>query len=272
MTYNTLYGQSPTQYQPVSGSVSALFHPGFAGTNVQEVRALNAGHSATTVLPTYSVAGWSAPVSPTYPVTGLSAPVSSVYSPGFAGTNVQEVRALNAGYPAPAIHQQAYGVGQAPVSVNPAFTSTITGPSAVNSIFSPGFAGTDVNEVRARNAGAINVAPLSTNLSMAGGVAGGINSIFSPGFAGTNIQEVRALNAGYPAPAAVQQPLTTGYAATGVTPGYPSGMGAGSINAIFQPGFAGTNAQEVRSDYAPSQQSAAPYGVGYTHAVPYRTI
>ncbi|MBO8163678.1 MAG: hypothetical protein H0Z34_08215 [Brevibacillus sp.] len=265
MTYATMNLQQPQaqpQMQAFAGPASAIFQPGFAGTNVQEVRALNAGQPAPS-----AAAG-------TYAAQGTAgSSINAVFQPGFAGTNVQEVRALNAGQPAPAIagpygqsYQQAYPQAyQAMNQAQPfggAQMSTFSG--GAGSIFQPGFAGTDIQEVRARNAGTYQ--PLSA-------MAGGITSVFHPGFAGTNVQEVRALNAGYPAPAAAGQSYAN--AAPQYTPSFgvqqmntaqlhqqpfaPS-LANPAANAIFQPGFANTNVQEVRSDYALSQQNTQqPY-------------
>ncbi|MDA5110756.1 hypothetical protein O3V59_20650, partial [Brevibacillus thermoruber] len=74
-------------------------------------------------------------------------------------------------------------------------------------VFQPGFAGTNVQEVRQQNQGGYSA-------SLGGGYAqqaqpqqsfgqlfgGGAQAVFQPGFAGTNVQEVRALNAGQYAP------------------------------------------------------------------------
>jgi hypothetical protein len=186
----------------------------------------------------------------------VSGPVNAVFQPGFAGTDVQEVRALNAGYAAPAV-SGTLGMSHAPVASLPSVSPVYGVGAPISAIFSPGFAGTDPQEVRARNAG--------TYQSYSGPV--GMNSVFSPGFAGTNVQEVRALNAGYSAPSMatgalgtgyINQPLSTPY--SGMTAGIPGG-----INAIFQPGFAGTNPQEVRAwnaGYAPSAVSPAA-GIPY---------
>ncbi|TGU73594.1 hypothetical protein EN829_064820, partial [Mesorhizobium sp. M00.F.Ca.ET.186.01.1.1] len=105
----------------------------------------------------------------------------------------------------------------------------------------------------------------------AGGGTGQGQSIFSPGFAGTNAQEVRQLNHSYQAPQAqgYNQQQAYGQQQQGygqnqalqsimhqsggyipAQPAYQQSYGAG-INSIFSPGFAGTNAQEVRQQNQP---------------------
>ena len=261
MTYNNIYGQNQFQsYVPVSGPANAVFQPGFAGTNPQEVR-----HD-------YLQSQQSPAVSSTYAAGVYGTPANSIFSPGFAGTNVQEVRALNQGYGAPAVNQQAYGIGYNPVGMTqslgytPQFASV--GVPSANAVFQPGFAGTNVQEVRARNASA---GAYGGGYGFTGGFSGGVaNSVFQPGFAGTNVQEVRALNQGYGAPAANHQPYGAEYT-FGMNTGYSQFSGPATTNSIFQPGFAGTNVQGVRQDYAQSQQTA-PYNVGYAANNPFVTF
>ncbi|NGQ94883.1 hypothetical protein G3578_06755 [Brevibacillus sp. SYP-B805] len=170
-----------------------------------------------------------------------SGPVSAIFQPGFAGTDVQEVRALNAGYATPAL-SGGLGVSHAPIASAPSPVGYqphvgIGGP--ISSIYSPGFVGTDVQEVRARN--------LGTYAPYAGVGGAGVSQIFSPGFAGTNPQEVRGLQPGYPAPATVPSPPAASFVSQGAPyAGQAAGI-PGSVNAIFHPGFAGTNVQEVRA-------------------------
>ncbi|MGO0059696.1 hypothetical protein ACTID9_06750 [Brevibacillus fluminis] len=221
------FAQSQMSYQPVSalGSANAIFQPGFAGTNVQEVRQLNSGYAAPALSTGYTATygtGLSGNI-------GLGTPVQAIFQPGFANTNVQEVRHLNqGGY----LQQQglgAYGTGihagmqtgmQAGMQA-PSF------PATAQAIFQPGFAGTDVNEVRARNAGG--------------------------GFIGQN-----AFAAMHAIPS--QGMNTQAY--------MPVQSFGNTAQAIFQPGFAGTNVAEVRQDYALAQNTQ-PQPQPY---VPYRTF
>ncbi len=279
MTYQNIQTtpQQPSalpQYQPVTGAAQSVFQPGFAGTNVQEVRALNAGYPASAAFGPYSGQAYAAQQQqqPTaYGTTqALGGSASAIFQPGFAGTNAQEVR-------------QDYALSQQstiPAYGNPYQTGAIGAPvsaAPVSAIFQPGFAGTNVQQVRQEYApsqqGAIPhpayAAPTATGMTA--------GSIFQPGFAGTNVQEVRALNAGYPVPAAFgpysgqayatqQQPTAAQQQPTGS--GTSQALG-GSASAIFQPGFAGTNVQEVRQDYTLSQQSAQP---PYGYAAPGRPV
>lgn len=190
MTYYQTQQPYQAPYAPFSGSAASIFTPGFAGTNAQEVRQLNAGYTQQPMQATY----------------GYGTPIQAIFQPGFAGTNVQEVRALNSGQPAPAVSQLPYagtplstmGYTQAPQQAY-----LPSGFGAASAIFQPGFAGTDAQEVRARN----------TNPYLSQGYQGyssNVNSIFSPNFANTNVQEVRALNAGQPVPAQAHHPYSQG--------------------------------------------------------------
>ncbi|WNC16214.1 hypothetical protein [Brevibacillus brevis] len=223
MTYNNIM---QSQFQPqmsgAFGQAGAIFQPGFAGTNAQEVQQLNHGGQATQA--TYGSFG------------GGFGGAQAVFQPGFAGTNVQEVRQLNSGFASPqqfgsqqsnlnSFQQyQPFGYTSAQSTYQPAF-----GASA-SSVFSPGFAGTNVQEVQARNqAGYTGQSGFAGNAGFSAQQGG---SIFSPGFAGTNVQEVQARNqAGY-----------TGLSGFAGNAGFSAQQGG----SIFSPGFAGTNTQEVR--------------------------
>lgn len=207
--------QSQMSYQPVSamGTAGSIFQPGFAGTNVQEVRQLNSGYAAPS--PAYN-STYGTGVSGNI---GYGTPIQSIFQPGFAGTNVQEVRQLNSGgYATPSIPSM-YSVGNVGMA-------TTAYPATVQSIFQPGFSGTDVNEVRARNAG-------STYMG---------------------------------------QPLPSAYTPLHAVPSYgmnqtysPVQSYGNQATSVFQPGFAGTNVAEVRHDYAlaqnpqPQPQPYTPY-------------
>lgn len=266
---NIMQSQQP-HISGAMGSAGAMLQPGYAGTNVHEVQHWNhGGHAQSIGTPTYGMSYG----------TGNGG-AQSIFSPGFAGTNSQEVRQQNSGYSQPQqygygqnhalgymqnqssgyMQSQPYQYGQAQPSYQQA---SYGGPSG--SIFSPGFAGTNVQEVQARNHTGYNSSLGQAGYSNQTGnqpAMGG--SIFSPGFAGTNVQEVRQLNQGGYAPAPI---MSTGYnmqaqqmqqQAQGQNqhsiPAYQNqnhlGMGAQSV---FSPGFAGTNAQEVRQLNAPGQ-------------------
>ncbi|ATO50241.1 hypothetical protein P4V86_20330 [Brevibacillus laterosporus] len=302
MTYNQNYNASA--YNQISGPASSIFNPNFAGTNVQEVKALN-----NSFYPTNQ--SFSQVSNPAFGTQSGFGSANSVYNPGFAGTDVQEVRALNAGQPAPTLANQAYGQFSSYGNQN---YGTQGGYAGANSVFQPGFAGTNVQEVRALNAGqptpgVANLANLAYGQFSSGnqnyGVQGGYtgaNSVFQPGFAGTNTQEVRqlnathagtalsqglnsninsvfnqgfagtnanevqALNAGYSLPAVAQQPYQSYTPQTQSyqfqTPSYSSPVSYAGANSVFQPGFAGTNVQEVRQLNASLPASAVTQSMG----------
>ncbi|AKF92563.1 hypothetical protein J5TS2_19100 [Brevibacillus halotolerans] len=283
MTYNQNYNTSA--YNQISGPANAIFNPNFAGTNVQEVKALN-----NSFYPTNQA--FSQVPSPSFGAQSGFGAANNVFTRGFAGTDVQEVRALNAGQPAPALAHQAYG--QVPSYGNQNYATQV-GFTGANSVFQPGFAGTNVQEVRAQNAGQptpgvasltnlaygqnqnfaaqggftnantvfqpgfagtnvqevrqLNAGQAGTALSQ--GMNSNINSVYTPGFAGTNAHEVHALNAGYSLPAVAQQPYQSFTPQTQSyqfqAPSYSSPVSYAGANSVFQPGFAGTNVQEVRS-------------------------
>ncbi|USG64459.1 hypothetical protein NDK47_20250 [Brevibacillus ruminantium] len=232
MTYQNMMH---THQTPISGSAHSIFQPGFAGTNVQEVRYWNQGGHA----PLTSTYGGS---------TSGFAGAQAIFQPGFAGTNAQEVRHQNqtsyasfapqAGY-----QQQPYGYQQAQTGYLPQY-----GESA-QAVFSPGFAGTNVQEVQARNHTGYNQGFNQGYTGYSAPISGHAGSIFSPGFAGTNAQEVRQLNQGHSPQAAGFASIGAGYGAIPAQQHqhmHTAPLGS-SVQAVFHPSFAGTNAQEVRA-------------------------
>jgi len=129
-------------------------------------------------------------------------------------------------------------------------------PQSAQSMFQPGFAGTNSQEVRYQNQSGFSqasAAPTYGAFSYGGNTGNAsAQSMFQPGFAGTNAQEVQYQN-------------QTGFSQASAAPAFGAfssgGMtGNASTQAMFQPGFAGTNTQEVRQlNHGYSQQ---PYG-GY---------
>ncbi|WP_340673399.1 hypothetical protein [Brevibacillus agri] len=262
---NQMQSQQQQQFLGAMSPAGAMFQPGFAGTNVQEVQHWNhGGHAQSIGTPTYGMASG-----------GGASGAQSIFSPGFAGTNAQEVRQLNNSYQAPQQNynqaqaysqQQAYGQQQQGYGQNQALQSIMhqsggyipaqpayqqSYGTGANSIFSPGFAGTNAQEVRQQNqpgyAGYTGQQHFAAQTSYPPALTG---SIFSPGFANTNVQEVRQLNqGGYGMQANYNQPQQYQQHQPSV------GLGA---QAIFAPSFAGTNTQEVRQLNAPGQ-AAAPH-------------
>lgn len=247
MTYlnnpnNILHHQQPHTAIPV-GPASAMFQPGYAGTHSQEVRHWNqGGHIPATAAPTYGMSQG-----------GGFGGAHAIFQPGFAGTNAQEVQQRNASFGAP----QHYGYMQAQqggyMQAQPAYQP----PLGAHSVFSPGFAGTNVHEVQARNhsySGQMGYAAPAGYTAQGYGASAG--SIFSPAFAGTNVQEVRQLNQGGFAPAPIagdgfgmhSHAQVTGMHAQAQAQAQEMGSPLGSgAHAMYSPGFAGTNVQEVRS-------------------------
>lgn len=231
-----------------SASAQSMFQPGFANTNTQEVRQLNAGYSAPQQnFQQAQMGGYQQSQASYQPSYGMQA--NSIFSPGFAGTNTQEVQARNNG---------SY-TGFSSMSAMPMQSgyaaqgqSQLYGGGA-GSIFSPGFAGTNTQEVQARNNS--GYAGFSSNgyasQMQAQPYSGGTGSIFSPGFAGTNAQEVRQYNqASYSSPSLMsggyQQQQSFYSQQPQQLQNYASQLGAGA-QSVFSPNFAGTNVQEVRS-------------------------
>ncbi|RNB68635.1 hypothetical protein [Brevibacillus panacihumi] len=148
------FTQSQASYQPSFGAQS-IFSPGFAGTNVNEVQARNSSYNAlSNNLGSFPQASMSSQGQ----LFGGGA--NSVFSPGFAGTNTQEVRQQNQNsaafantsfqqQPQAQLQQQAFYGGY------PQQTQATAGQLGfgAQAVFSPNFAGTNVQEVRALNAG-----------------------------------------------------------------------------------------------------------------------
>jgi hypothetical protein len=188
------------------GGAQSMFQPGFANTNAQEVRQQNAAapqqFGYQQAQPTNALFNQSSILPQSQPSYQQSIGAGSIFSPGFAGTNIQDVQARN----------QASFSGQAGFAAQSSYPGYATNagysPSSA-SIFSPGFANTNVQEVRQLNQGGYASAPTANiGLGMqalqaqqplqAYGTAN--QSVFTPGFAGTNVQEVRSLNSGQQAP------------------------------------------------------------------------
>jgi hypothetical protein len=193
----------------------------------------------------------------------------AVFQPGFAGTDTQEVRQQNAqsssqnqfggngfqqGGQQQGVQSMGMGMGQ------------FSGPQAV---FQPGFARTDAQEVRQQNAQSSSQNQFGGNGFQQGGQQGyqpmgmgmgqfsGPQAIYQQGFAETDAQQVRQQNA-----QSAQNPFGgNGYQQGGQQGYQPLSMGMGQYNgpqAIYQQGFAGTDAQQVRQQNAQSAQN--PYG------------
>ncbi|RAP20481.1 hypothetical protein C2W64_03919 [Brevibacillus laterosporus] len=285
MTYNQNYNSSA--YNQISGPASSIFNSNFAGTNVQEVKALNNGYYPTNQSysqmsnPSYGTQGGFGSANGIYrhgfsgtdvqevralnaahytpaATQGFNAGINSVYTQGFAGTNAHEVQALNAGQSAPAVANQAYGQYASYGNQN---YGTQGGYTGANTVFHPGFAGTNIQEVRQLNAG-----QAGTTLSQ--GLNSNSNNVFGQGFAGTNVHEVQALNSGYSMPAVshhahqsyTPQAQTQSYQIQ--TPSYSNQLSYGGANSVFHPGFAGTNVQEVRHLNAGHPAHAVSQGLG----------
>ncbi|TQK74115.1 hypothetical protein FB479_102756 [Brevibacillus sp. AG162] len=186
------------------GGAQSIFSPGFANTNAQEVRQQNASYPAQQQQQQQfgfgqNQASQYIQAQPSYQ-PAFSGGANSIFSPGFAGTNVQEVQARNqAGYSSFAgptgFAGQAGFVNQAGNAGQAGFVNQA---GNAGSIFSPGFAGTNVQEVRQLNNTGFGLQaqqPQQQQQAFANTLGMGAQSVFTPGFAGTNVQEVRQLNA-----------------------------------------------------------------------------
>ncbi|WP_400161872.1 hypothetical protein ACAF76_016080 [Brevibacillus sp. TJ4] len=252
MTYNQFFNQPTQAFQ--SGfsqqSAGAMFQPGFAGTNAQEVQQQNQPQfSQVSSAGTYGFSN-----------AGGFGGAQAMFQPGFAGTNAQEVRQNNMqSQQNQGAQQQFGGFGQ---FQQPSYQSAFSGQAG--SIFSPGFAGTNVQEVQARNNNSFGGYGLG---SFAGASGFGLNnqatnSIFSPQFAGTNVQEVRQQNqlsaqnqTGYGGQFQQQQQYQQQQQQFQPQQQFQSFANSAGIGmnpqAMFQSGFAGTNPQEVRAHFSP---------------------
>ncbi|WGV61452.1 hypothetical protein QIH01_10015 [Brevibacillus brevis] len=269
---NMMHSQQQPQFFGAMSPAGAMFQQGFAGTNVQEVQHWNhGGHAQSIGTPSLGMSSGGA---------------QAIFSPGFANTNVQEVRQLNnTGYPQqqqhfgyaqnPALHSlqnqsTGYAQGQQAgyIQAQPSYQQSV----GQGSIFSPGFAGTNVQDVQARNqVGYSGYGGQASYTNQAAYPPAMTGSIFSPGFANTNVQEVRQLNnTGYGLHAQqgqlqqsqlqqsqlqqsqLQQSQLQPQAYANQA--YSNQAGAGA-QAIFSPGFAGTNTQEVHQLNTPGQMA-----------------
>jgi hypothetical protein len=222
----------------------SVLHSGFSGTDVQHVRQQNAQSTQNVGqhMITHQTTGHPAAVGYQQvgtPITGSQAAFQS----GFAGTDVQHVRQQNAqsiqGTTAyQPVYQQSYANNQytgAPISSQQA-------------IFQPGFAGTDVDQVRQQNSHSgqgTNYQTYGQNTYQPmGGQYTVPNSIHQPGFAGTDVQHVRQQN--------IQAQYGTGYGIQ--TTGYQTGVNSyghfTAPQAVYQSGFAGTDTDHVRQQNA----------------------
>ncbi|HZG16222.1 MAG TPA: hypothetical protein VE710_14570 [Candidatus Bathyarchaeia archaeon] len=298
-TYQATYATPQLSSVPVGlqGGVQAIFQPGFAGTDPQQVRNqiardVNWGYGQTLQ------SAYATPQLSNVPV-GLQSGAQAIFQPGFAGTDAQQVRNqiardLNYGYTTAQTLPTTYQTTSAyqsnlPVGV-PAAVS-----GGVQAIFQPGFAGTDVQQVRnqisrdggfgygttayqtTQSVGALGVptayqtnqalgtvgvpAAYQTNQALGAvgipaAVSGGVQAVFQPGFAGTDVQQVRNQ---------ISRDGGFGYGATAYqSVGVPAAV-AGGVQAVFQPGFAGTDVQQVQNQIARD----GGFGYGATTQVPY---
>jgi hypothetical protein len=235
----------------------AVFQQGFAGTNAQEVRQQN----AQSIHNQYGSAGFQQGGQSGIPSSGygfgqFSGP-QAVFQQGFAGTNAQEVRQQNA----QSSQNQFGGAGYQGSQVGIQQQST-GGNFGSQAIFQPGFAGTDAQVVRQQNAqpsqnqfGNSSYQPSGQSGGMQSfgiGQYSGPQAAFQPGFAGTDAQVVRQQNA----QSSQGQINSTGFQQGGQYGLTSIGMTQFSgPQAVFQPGFAGTNAQEVRQQNSQSLQN-----------------
>ncbi|GAA4716315.1 hypothetical protein [Brevibacillus fulvus] len=277
----------------VSG-VQSVFQPGFAGTDVQQVRnqiARDGGFGYNSVQGGFATgvpagfqnnASFQSGVSFQSPVGGAQA----VFQPGFAGTDVQQVRnqiARDGGFGYNSV-QSGFGAGvpvqSAGFQGNASFQTAGVGfqGGGVQAIFQPGFAGTDPQQVRNQisrdggfgynsvqsNFGAgvpVQSTGFQGNTSFqtagVGFQGGGVQAVFQPGFAGTDVQQVRnqiARDGGFG-----YNVGQAGFSGGNFQSGYQANAGyqtagvgfqGSNAQAVFQPGFAGTDVQQVRNQIA----------------------
>jgi len=264
--FNQFQNENTVQYQPV-------FQRGFAGTNAQQVRQQNAQSIQSQFAGSrFQPAGqqqFGFQQQAGYGASQFGAP-QSVFQPGFAGTDAQQVRQQNA----QSIQSQFAGsrfqpAGQQQFGFQQQAGYGASQFGAPQSVFQPGFAGTDAQQVRQQNAQSIQSQFAGSRFQPAGqqqfgfqqqvgyGASqfGAPQSVFQPGFAGTDAQQVRQQNA-----QSIQSQFTgnrfqpAGQQQFGFQ--QPSSFSSqfGSTQSVFQPGFAGTNAQHVRQQNAQSVQ------------------
>ena len=200
---------------------------------------------------------------------GFAGGPQSVMQPGFAGTDAQQVR-QDIQNSSNNVSMGMMGMGQPGGSMQ--YGGFVGGPQ---SNMQPGFAGTDAQQVRqdiqnSSMGGGVGQQGVSFNqmgLSQPGGsmqfgsFGGGAQSVMQPGFAGTDAQQVRqdiqnssngqitSRNAGSMGANTMGQ-QSGSFNQMGMSqPGGSMQVGgfAGG-QSIMQPGFAGTDAQQVRQD------------------------
>ncbi|WP_134685024.1 hypothetical protein [Brevibacillus migulae] len=290
--YQTTYATPQFSNVPVGlqSGAQAIFQPGFAGTDPQQVRNqiardLNPGvQSYQNTFTSQQFGG--------VPVGLQSGAAQAIFQPGFAGTDPQQVRSqiareLNYGYANQALPTSYQGTAAYQSNVPVGVPAAVSG--GVQAVFQPGFAGTEVQQVRNQIArdggfgygatayqsnqslGAVGVPAAYQTTQTLGAVgvpaavSGGVQAIFQPGFAGTDVQQVRnqiARDGGY----------GYGYATNAFQPnqglgtvGVPAAV-SGGVQAVFQPGFAGTDVQQVQNQIA--RDGGFGYGAATTQ-VPY---
>jgi len=237
MTYNQSFNQQQA-YPSMLSNPSVMFQPGYAGTNVQEVQQQNQSFQNQNFqnqnFQNQNIARSSPALTYGYSNAGVYGAAQAMFQPGFAGTNAMEVRQQNnAVYP----QQQFLGYSQ---QHQPLTQSSFSGQVGIGSIFSPGFAGTNVQEVQARNQPGISMGLGSF------GASGYSQQQGQPGISSAPFQQ------GY------NQLQQQAYRPQQQFPSYASPLGTG-VQAIFNPGFAGTNVQEVRAlnaEQSPSQAAS----------------
>ncbi len=259
-----------------AAGAQSMFQPGFAGTDGQQVRnqinrdlmnygaGMQAGYGAGLGYGYQGVAG----VPGSIPATGPQA----VFQPGFAGTDVQRVRNQIARDVSMAGMQSGYGTSMS--TFGDGMTSGYgTGMSTFGDGMTSGF-----------GTGMMSNYGYQGNVGVAGNIpAAGPQAIFQPGFAGTDGLRVRNQIARDVSMGGMQSGYGTGMATfgDGMTSSFGAGMGTygdgmtsglgtgmmsnygyqgaigvpGSIpatgpQAIFQPGFAGTDVLRVRNQIA----------------------
>jgi hypothetical protein len=185
----------------------------------------------------------------------------SIMQPGFAGTDAQQVRqdiansSMNQGNMGGNSQQTGGGFM--------AQGASFAGPQ---SVMQPGVAGTDAQQVRrdiansSMNQGNMggNSQQTSGGFMAQGASFAGPQSVMQPGFAGTDAQQVRqdiansSMNQGNMG--GNSQQTGGGYMAQGASFAGPQ--------SVMQPGFAGTDAQQVRRDIANSSMNQGNMGGG----------
>ncbi|WP_227939972.1 hypothetical protein [Alkalihalobacillus deserti] len=253
-------GTQQSSFGQFSGP-QAAFQSGFAGTDAQEVRQQN----AQSAQPQYGGSSFQQTgqqgMGTQQSSFGQFSGSQAAFRPGFAGTDAQEVRQQNAQSAQPQYGGGSFQqTGQQGMGTQQSSFGQFSGPQAA---FRPGFAGTDAQEVRQQNAQSAQPQYGGGSFQQTGqqgmgtqqssfGQFSGPQAAFRPGFAGTDAQEVRQQNAQSAQPqyggGSFQQ---TGQQGMGTQQNFGQFSGP---QAAFQPGFAGTNAQQARQQNAQSAQ------------------